>query len=232
MISARQLIDEVSLYLTDQEPDYEFSHWSEQDLLNAFRLAVEIVASTQKDRFMRRSTLRLVPGTIQEAPTQCHDALRVLGQTDATGRITSFPRRSSLSGLHLSGKVGCKDCAARSDGPYSVDSWGYDETNPNVIYVEPPVPDGTTATLEITCFVPPEVDNLDSEVDLGAQLRPAVFHLMLHYAWGIDVESVPARDRSASHWQQAMQLLGADSAALRNRYAATRTPELRQGATK
>ena len=29
----RTIVEEVSRYLVDQEPDFEFAHWSEQDVL-------------------------------------------------------------------------------------------------------------------------------------------------------------------------------------------------------
>lgn len=233
MISARQMIDEVSTYLVDQDPDAPFEHWSEDDLLSYFRLAVEIIASTQKDKFNKRVTLPLVAGMLQTTPERCRDMTRVLGQADAAGMITSFPRRASMDGLHLRGKVGCPDCYANvSAGNYKVESWYYDEADPHTLYVEPPVPAGANATLEIVCFVPPVVDNADSMVDLGAQLRPAIFELMLYYAYGVDTESVPSRDRSAAHLNSAFTLLGIDQRSMANRYASTRLPEARLGATK
>lgn len=233
MISARQLVQEVSTYLVDQDPDAPYEHWSEDDLLSYFRLAVEMVASTQKDKFMKRVSMPLVEGVVQTPPERCYDMTAVLGQVDANGQLTIFPRRTALSGMHLRGKVGCVDCQSRTVSPvdYVVESWGYDPANPDVIYVEPPVPAGANATLELKCFVPPTVDNLDSVVDLGAQVRPAIFELMLYYAYGVDTESVPSRDRSASHLNTAFSLLGLDSRSS-NRYSATRMPEIRIGAQK
>lgn len=234
MISARQLIEEVSTYLVDQDPDAPFEHWSETDLLSYFRLAVEIVASTQKDKFIKRTSLTLISGAVQTLPTNCHELTGVIGQMDEAGTLTNFPRRTVHAGMHLKGRLGCQDCRTATLGvvDYAVDSWSYDPDNPNVIFVEPPVPAGVSASLELTCFVPPVVDNIDSDVDLGQQLRPAVFELMLYYAYGVDTESVPSRDRSISHWNNAIALLGIDKQTANNRYAATRLPETRIGARK
>lgn len=232
MISARQLITEVSTYLVDQDPDAPFEHWSEDDLLGYFRMAVEIIASTQKEKFIKRVSMPLVAGSIQTTPDRCQDLSSVLGQTDAQGRVISHPRRVVSNGIHLQGRIGCPDCRADTTGEYRIDSWRYDDNDPNVLYVDPPVPEGVSASLELTCFSPPRVDNMDTEVDLGAQLRPAIFELMLYYAYGVDTESVPSRDRSAVHWSNAMTLLGADRSTTPNRYAATRIPETRIGARK
>lgn len=236
-IVAKQLIEEVNRYLLDDGlgyDDYEFEHWAEQELLDYFRMAVEIVASTQKHKFVKRTVISLRPGRVQDVPDSCRDDVKVVGQRDSSGRITTFPRRTHANALHLYGRIGCKDCDAKqvSASDYRVNSWQYDETDPNTLYVDPPVPDGATGELEISCFIPPSVDDVDSAVDIAATLRPAVFELMLYYAYGRDTESVPYRDRSATHWNNAFSLLGIDGASQRNRYALTRNPELRLGAKK
>lgn len=235
-INARQMVEEVTRYLRDDDPEFANVHWSEQDLLDYFRLAVEVVASVQKDRFISRVSVPLVPGQIQTIPTACRDEPTVLGQLNQDGRVVSFPRQTTASrtAMYLSNRIGCKDCdgEVRADS-YVMDSWSVDSGNPNVFYVEPPVPDGAKVSLDLTCFIPPTVSTLDDDVDLGAQVRPAVFHLMLHYAYGVDIESVPQRDRATSHWNQAFQLLGFDkNNQLPNRYTATRIPETRVRATK
>lgn len=233
MISARQMVEEVSIYLVDQDPDAPYEHWSETDLLSYFRLAVGIVASIQKDKFVRRVSMPIVAGAVQTAPDICHDMMNILGQYDSSGVLTNFPRRVIMDGMHLSGKIGCPTNMRGADADnYVVDSWRYDSSNPNIIYIDPPAPTGVNATLEITCFAPPRVDTLDSEVDLGDQLRPAIFELMLYYAYGVDTESVPSRDRSAVHWNNAFALLGLDGGTTKTRYAATRLPEMRLGAQK
>lgn len=233
MISPRALVEEVSNYLVDQDPDFPFEHWTEDDLLHYFRLAVEIVANAQREKFIKRTSMPLVAGSLQTVPEACHDVSSVLGQADSKGRVKSFPRQTSKNALHLVGKIGCKDCHAEaSSSDYTMDSWSYDPNDNNILYVDPPVPDGVTGTLELMCFSPPKIDSIDSDVDLGSQLRPVIFELMLYYAWGVDTESVPSRDRSAVHWNNAFTLLGMEAKQASNRYAVTRVPELRIGAKK
>lgn len=236
MISARQMIEQVTNYLVDDDDGgiYANTHWSEDDLLDYFRLAVDVVASTQKDKFIKRTTVKLVEGMVQDVPTHCHDAPAAIFQKGGRGLVTPFPRKTSTVGMHLKGKIGCPECEAKAgEGKYKIASWSLDPDDPNLMYVDPPVPEGENVELVISCYVPPSVDNADSEIDLPSSLRPAVFHLMLSYAYGRDTESVPYRDRSATHWNQAIQLIGGDKAAqLSNRYSSTRIPELRIGAKK
>lgn len=233
MIRAKQLIDEVNRYLLDDDPDYEYTHWSEQDLLDYFRLAINIVASTQKDKFIGQKTVSLVTGAVQEIPKYCHDVPSVLGQIDSQGKVVGYPRHVVAHNRHLVGRLGCPDCRGEISGTYVVDSWTLDPSNPNVIYVDPPVPEGVDAQLRLSCYVPPRIDDVDSEVDLGDHLHTVIFHFMLSYAYNRDTESVPFRDRGTTHWNMAVQLLGGDAASqLSNRYTATRIPELRLGAKK
>lgn len=232
MISARTLIDEVSRYLVDQDPDAPFEHWSEDDLLTYLRLAVGVVASLHKDNFMRRTIIHLVEGRVQDVPADCDELTSVLGQPNEHGVLVAFPRRTAVAGLNVAGIVGCPDCEKKSAGAFKVDSWQYDENNPRILYVTPPVPAGADARLELSCFQAPSVAGMDSEIPLGAHFQPAIFELMLYYAYGVDTESVPSRDRAAAHWANAQALLGLDARGTQNKFAATRTPELRIGARK
>lgn len=231
-MNARQLIDEVSTYLVDQDPYAPFEHWSETDLLNYLRLAVALVASTQKDKFTQRVRTQLVAGAVQTMPPSCVEFQRVVGQVGLAGDLISYPRRAYGNDLHLQGKIGCRDCLIRADGEYEISSWSYDSADTSVFYVEPPVPNDVAVEVEIACFVPPTVDTLDSAIPLGLHYRPALFELMLYYAYGVDTESVPSRDRAAVHWNNALMLLGIEQKSISNRYSATRIPETRLGARK
>lgn len=233
MINPRQMVQEVSQYLVDQDPDMPYAHWSEDELLGYFRLAVAIVASTQKNNFIQRVRIALTEGSVQSLPVTCQEMTGVIGFVGGNGKIIAHPRRTSIQALNFVDGLGCRNCSATVDTEdYKMDSWQYDETNPNIIYVQPPVPENVRAELEIACFVPPSVDDIDTDVNLGSQLRPAVFELMLYYAYGVDTESVPSRDRSTTHWNNAIALLGIDVRDAKNKYAYTRTPETRVGATK
>lgn len=224
MIYGRDSIKSVSEYLLDQEEHYEFTGWSEELLLRFFRYAVGIVASTDKAKFMRRTEIALKPGRVQDLPDSCVEVNDVYGLLGEDGDIMDFVRKTDLKWLSIMKRPVCR---VNSEGPYRLDSYQYDPSNPNVIFVDPPVPRGESATLVISCFHPPEVTNAEEGVELPSTAEPIIFELMLYYAYGVDTESVPSRDRSNTHWQNAMTLMGLDSNTSANRFAYTRVPEAR-----
>ena len=101
MISPRALVEEVSNYLVDQDPDFPFEHWTEDDLLHYFRLAVEIVANTQREKFIKRTSMPLVAGSLQTIPEACHDVSSVLGQADSKGRVRMYTLLRGISAAVL-----------------------------------------------------------------------------------------------------------------------------------
>lgn len=206
MISARSLIDAVSLYLRDHEENYEFNHWTEPELANFLQLAVKLVSSTKPSLFTTKVELKLVPGAIQSVPDSCEEFVSVAGQITVDGGVVPVRKSTSTLALNLNRPI-CT--AASSSGDYVVSAWRYDPDDYSTIYVDPPVPAGTDATLSIRCYNTPTIDSADANIKLPSHWEPALFELMLYYAYGVDIESVPNRDRSAVHWNNAVTIMAA-----------------------
>ena len=122
------------------------------------------------------------------------------------GVITPVRKSSSKMALSLRRPI-CQ--ATSSTGEYLISAWRYDPDDYNTIYVDPPVPTGVDATLTISCYNTPEIDSADTVIKLPSHWKPALFELMLYYAYGVDIESVPNRDRSAVHWNNAVTIMAA-----------------------
>lgn len=206
MIRARTLIDMVSVYLRDHEADFEFTHWEERELAGFLQLAVELVSSTKPSLFTSRVDVKLVAGAIQSVPDSCQEFVSVTGQKDVDGVITPVRKSSSKMALSLRRPI-CQ--ATSSTGEYLISAWRYDPDDYNTIYVDPPVPTGVDATLTISCYNTPEIASADTVIKLPSHWKPALFELMLYYAYGVDIESVPNRDRSAVHWNNAVTIMAA-----------------------
>lgn len=206
-ISASSLRDDVARYLSDYDEDESYVHWTEADLLSYFKRAVGIVTMAKKDKFIKQQQIKLQPGAVQEVPSQCESDVSVQGvQTDnGIERI----RRANLNIFPSLGRPICKSKVCGKG--YKLNSYDIDPNNARSIIVDPPVPPDADATLVVTCYIPPTVDSIDSEVELGADLEAVVFELMLYYAWGVDIEDVANRERSNQHWNNAMTLLQLDA---------------------
>lgn len=225
MIKGSDLILEVSKYLVDQEHGYEFTMVSERELLGYFRMAVLLFASHNKEQFQARKEFKLVPGSLQEIPVGCEEVNDVYGMKGEDGLVDTRVRKTDLTMLQSMKRPVCR-VDAEGNG-YTLDSYQYDPSNPKLIHVDPPVPEGADATMVISCFHPPVVTSAEEGMVISELARPVIFEFMLYYAYGVDAESVPARDRSNTHFQNGMGLMGLSQQKSANRYAYTRVPEAR-----
>ena len=195
MYSGRIASVEVARYLSDLEEGYEHTHWSELDLLQYYRLALAMVATWNKKDFAVKTAVEVVGGAVQTLPPPCQGVADTV-YTDANGRL--LPAKS-VGSMTKNVPLRCKGAKA-----YSPTGVAIDPNNTNAVYVDPPVPEGETATIYVNCFVAPKPASLDEELNIPVHLEPLIFELMLYYAWGVDTESAPSRERSALHWQNAV----------------------------
>lgn len=204
-ITANSLIEDVARYLSDYDEDEAYVHWTREDLLSYFKRAISIVAMAHKEKFVKKTEIKLVEGTLQDVPDYCESEVSVYGLADENGVVTERVRRSRI-GIYP--KLGRPVCSSRvKSATYKLNSYDIDADNPRQIIVDPPVPPNTDAILVISCYQPPVVKSEDNAIELGADLESAVFELMLYYAWGVDIEDNANRERSNQHWQNAMALM-------------------------
>ena len=212
MINRADMLRRVSAYLTDEEPGYEFTHWTESDLETYFDLALKILTTALPELSRGVCTAR-AEGSIVELPPCCENLLNIT-RVELNGMPQTQPRRVTT-------RANRYPVCQPGDAPYCVDSWSYDPQE-GVLYLTPPVPAGTHVVLTLTCIKPVEIIN--GEADIPARFEPVVFELMLYYAWGVDIESPASRDRSLAHYKTAGDLMGV-GAALNTLTAFTRIPE-------
>ena len=207
MTTLRTVVDEISKYLVDQEPGFEFEHWTEEELVTYARDAARILALNFKSDFVRRKVVTLQQGAKQTLPAGCDRFVTADGQVGKDGAITSMIRRTSTGAI---GTLRVPSCPAPKGGRFRVSSWQFDPTDQRSFYVDPPVPRGETVRLAISCFGPPQVEGLDEKLDIPEHQIPILKELMMYYAYGVDTESVPNRQYMEAHWNNAVALIGAE----------------------
>lgn len=203
-IMASSLIEDVVRYLSDFDEDESYVHWSRDDLLSYFRKAIYIVSITKKNKFIKSSELQLVPGIYQKIPDTCESDITINGLIKQDGSIDYRARKSILYDTPRLGRPICRVKSVNDE--YNLVSYDFSPSGREIM-VEPPVPEGVNAKLSITCFIPPQITGFDSVVDISYEMEPAIFELMLYYAWGVDIEDTANRERSESHWSKAIKLL-------------------------
>lgn len=216
------LIEDARRYVVGyyDDDDEQYVHWLEEDWLSYVKMAIGIVTLADQSSFTKTMDIDLVEGSIQEIPEECKTLKSVRGVKDERGVITHKVRKRASNSLKLPtlSRPLCKSIT-NSNSDYVVKSYSLDEDDDRIIIVDPPVPQGVSGVLTISCYSPPTIETEDDDIDLSQAQQTAVFELILYYAWGVDIEDTANRERSNTHWAHAMTLLqiltDADSKALK-----------------
>lgn len=216
------LIEDARRYVVGyyDDDDEQYVHWLEEDWLSYVKMAIGIVTLADQSSFTKTMDIDLVEGSIQEIPEECKTLKSVRGVKDERGVITHKVRKRASNSLKLPtlSRPLCKSIT-KTNSDYIVKSYSLDEDDDRIIIVDPPVPQGVSGVLTISCYSPPTIETEDDDIDLSQAQQTAVFELILYYAWGVDIEGTANRERSNTHWAHAMTLLQiltyADSKALK-----------------
>lgn len=208
-MKATDFYQQTARYLTDFDyaSDSEsYVHWTKEDLFNYFKLSVSLLSSLNKNKFVTTVKIPLQEGSIQTVPSSCNELSSIIGAVDASGKLIELTRQVQSS---VMSRFKLDTCSAKidKDGTYNLEAWNYIDGSKNIIEVYPPVPSDTKATIMVTCFTPPKITSDTDEVYGLDGFEAAIFELMLYYAWGVDTESVSSRERSNTHWANAMGLI-------------------------
>ena len=199
MINRSTLIRRISAYLTDDEPGYEFTHWTEEDLRTYFDLALKVLTVALPELARGTCVFHAQPGSYSDLPPCCDNLLGVVSVKVDGQELPYQPRRVTTRANRFA------HCGTASS-KYKMDSWSYDPQEGGGIYFTPPVPEGTDVEVTLRCVK--TLDTINDEVDIPSRYETILFELMLYYAWGVDIESPASRDRSAAHYKVATDLMG------------------------
>lgn len=204
------LIDDAKRYVVGYYEDdgEQYVHWTEEDWLSYIRLSVGVIAATDVSLFTSVVEVPLQPGSVQLLPSQCESLRSVRGQLGENGEVDHLPRKRSMTSRKIPA-ISRKSCSnyVKGETGYKVKSYTVDPDDPKMIIVDPPVPSGADATLVITCYAPPTLDSVDDEIPFTDVHASVIFELVLYYAWGVDIEDQANRERSNTHWNNALKLL-------------------------
>lgn len=191
------LIKQSSDRLVDQEPGFEYTTWSEPQLLAAFNWAVSIIADLKPEVFMRAKTVTLTGGG-SVSLEDCDRFLPPFVLVDKNGRFV----RDLVQGT-VRGSLRTRQLCSDDDGPYY-----FNQLGENSFEVFPPM-EGNDKGWKVRgqCASAPQAESQEDDIAVPTYLRAAMIELMMHYAHMYDTEAVPSRDRAAVHWNNAMTLI-------------------------
>lgn len=204
------LIEDAKRYVVGYYEDdgEQYVHWTEEDWLSYVKMAVGIIGMVDQDLFTTTVDVDLRPGSVQDIPAPCQSLRTVRGQRNKDGAVDHIIRKRSMSSMKLPSinRPVCRVSTATT-GDYKVKSYTIDPDDPKMVIVDPPVPDGVTATMVVTCYAPPKMESLEEDLPINDTHSAIVFELILYYAWGVDIEDQANRERSNKHWDNALKLM-------------------------
>jgi hypothetical protein len=206
----RELIKYVSEQLNDQEPGFEYSRWSKELLINYYNDAISALASLRPDAISVVSSFQLSPGRLQQLPPELGEFVAIVDGGDgrpvrtADAVLASSYKKDSCCSMPVK-----LDCNGNPVG-YIVSSVSYDTSDPNVFFVWPPVPIGTSVQVKIR----------HRPVALGFTLanwnQPVIFELkylapivsyMLKRAEELNTESAISKETARGHMRDFLILM-------------------------
>lgn len=190
------LILESSNRLVDQEPGFEFTTWSESQLLSAFNWAVSIIADMRPEVFSKPMTIDLpAGGTFQM--TDCDTFLPPYTLLNRRGEFVRDLAQGSVRG-----SLRTRPMCGTDGGPYY-----FNKVGDSTFEIFPANEGGHGYKIQGICAQAPQAEDVDTEIPLPVRLRAAVAELMMSYAHMYDTEAVPSRDRASMHWNNAMTII-------------------------
>ena len=217
-MKAAELIPALSRWLSDQVTGDEYARWTEQELFDAFRWAVQFIASIKPDAFTRPITITLAAGDHQELPNCCN---RV---TDTLNNAIPTTRRSWRLIDHR------RMCFPRhnSRAAYNVLEYAYSDQSPDSLWVFPPVPEESAGTeFQVICQYDPSPVDVNDDLPVRPSVKAPVFSLMVVYIATGENES-PSLERAAQvHFNVAAQYLGVTKQDVRDKLALAREEDAR-----
>lgn len=208
----------ASRWLADQVEGDEYARWTETDLFDAFRWAVQFIASIKPDAFTRPIDIKLQPGSHQELPDCCN---RV---TDTLDNAIPTSRRSWRLIDHS------RLCPPRRNSRrrYQVREYTYQDESPDSMWVYPPVPEESKGEVfRVICQYDPSPSSLDDDLPVRPSVKSPVLSLMIFYIATGENESA-SLDRAATHHHQiAAEYLGVSVQEIRNKIAVAREEDVK-----
>jgi hypothetical protein len=211
-MQSSSIIQQVSLDLNDQIPGYEYTRWTQVQLQNYLQEAITQASQVYGDAFVKQVVVKLEPGTNYQKACDCSTVVRVIGQSDADGKVLKllYRQEDTEKTLDWPGKSCCP--------PNSKQFWltGYSvpaTTSENGAFnVFPKPPYGQDTYVLIECIKVPEIGEDFNAPDL---LVPALKQWMLFRALLVDMENNPAIVAIAKeHEKEFWKILSADVAVL------------------
>lgn len=180
------IIKQVSLDLNDQVDGYEYTRWSQEQLLSYVREAVIDASVMLKHLFYKQVLVKVEQAAVWQKPCDCTEIIRVIGEADETGRIVRMllPMQDNDAGMFGNE---LSRCVTTKLSEYAMSRYSLYAPDHAFFRVYPPVPVGVDKWVMLECFVRPIVEDMGFNVP--DELVTLVKHWVIYRALMVDSEN-------------------------------------------
>lgn len=210
-ITVSSIVLEASQQLNDQG-FVPYTRWTQEELVQYLNDALIQVEMYRPDAFTNTQDIALVPGAQQTLPAG-YSFLKSVDYNAAASNCPGSPiTEANLDILRAFFKKPCSPSGGAAQ--YRVTSFAYDQKNPQVFYVSPPVPDdaaGLEVTATLVAQAPAYVVSdiaANTVVGIDQKYRNALLQWMLAKAYEVDTESVSSRQTKLDNYGAFYKTLG------------------------
>jgi hypothetical protein len=186
-MTVRDIIEDVSRDLNDQEQGYEYTRWSVAQLQTYLSEALINDSYLLKDLFHTEKVVRLRPGGDWQKVCDCSEIIRIVGECTEDGEVYRFFTRTyDDERLNWPGSVYPMCTNPDTDEPFS---YAISSVDVNRFKVMPPVAPGQSRFVLLQCYKMPTGRSLTENVP--DEMVAIVKQWMLYRALIMDSENSP-----------------------------------------
>lgn len=186
-MTVRDIIEDVSRDLNDQEQGYEYTRWSVAQLQTYLSEAFINDSYLLKDLFHTEKVVRLRPGGDWQQVCDCSEIIRIVGECTEDGEVYRFFTRTyDDERLNWPGSVYPMCTNPDTDEPFS---YAISSVDVNRFKVMPPVAPGQSRFVLLQCYKMPIGRSLTENVP--DEMVAIVKQWMLYRALIMDSENSP-----------------------------------------
>lgn len=204
---ASELIRAVSRDLNDQEAGYEYEHWSYAMLKQYLREALIELSQKFYELFIKRFVVRVEPGGVwQRACCDCDQILRIVGETDETGKNILRTLSRVTDNPDNEWPVGVADICYVAPEDYKMVGATISNSDGHYFRVIPAVPaDGPPHYIALECYT--HMHDVQDGDEIYWRFIPVVVQWMLGRAYQIDGENNSVMAQLSQQCFQQYELL-------------------------
>lgn len=184
MSTISDVVQQVSVDLNDFAPGFEYTTWTERQLLAYVIEGLQVAFTVRPDLFLDAHVFKLTSSTSIQRPCNCTSIRRIYGICDAAGHVLyGLRKRKDSDKLKWYGVVCPTDPRHYKAREYSVDSEG------DTFYIEPAPPAGQDVFVLLECAVAPDASNTKATDTVSTELVAPVIQWALYRAKMVDSEN-------------------------------------------